>query len=103
MTADKDQAQQVIADRIINRRFELASDLVQPSVDLPPKLLVLALEHLVPAKQIYGTVLGGGHQPGARLIRNTGLRPLLERGDQNVLPEVLGNSNVPHYSGQTRD
>ena len=73
-------------------RLELAAD-----------LLVLALEHLVPAQPVDGAALGGGHQPGAGLFGNARLRPLLERGDQRVLRQLLGEADVAHHAGEAGD
>ena len=45
-------------------------------------------------------MLGGGHEPGARVVRDARLGPLLEGGDERLLREVLGQRDVAH---QPRD
>ncbi len=64
---------------------------------------MLALEPRVSAEVINGTMLGGGHEPGARIVRNARLRPLLERGDQSILREVLGKADIAHDPRQAGD
>jgi len=64
---------------------------------------VLALEELVAAKEINGTMLGGGHEPGTRVLRDARLLPLLERGDESVLGEILGKTYIAHDAHETAD
>jgi hypothetical protein len=64
---------------------------------------VLALEPRVPAEVINGTMLGGGHEPGARVVRDARLRPLLKRGDEGILRQVLGKADVTHNADEPGD
>ncbi len=48
-------------------------------------------------------MLRGGHEPGARVVRDARLRPLLERGDERVLREILGQADVAHDPRETGD
>ena len=48
-------------------------------------------------------VLGGGHQPGTRVARHARLGPLLERGDERILREILGQADVAHDPRQPGD
>jgi hypothetical protein len=41
-------------------------------------------------------VLPGGHEPGARVIRDARLRPLLEGGEERILGELLRQPDVTH-------
>jgi hypothetical protein len=63
-------------------------------LELAAKLRVLAIEEFVAAKQINSAVLRGGHQPGAGIIRNAGLRPPLKRDNQSILRELLGQAHI---------
>jgi hypothetical protein len=45
-----------------------------------------------PAKVVDGTPLGGRHQPRAGVVRDAVARPLLERGDDGVLRQFLGEA-----------
>ena len=67
------------------------------------ELLVLALEQLVPAEVVDRAMLRGGHEPGARVARDARLRPLLERGDERILREVLGKTDIAHDPRETGD
>ena len=67
------------------------------------ELFVLAIEQRVATHGVDRAMLGGGHQPGARIIRHARLRPLLERRDECVLREILGETDVAHDARQTGD
>jgi hypothetical protein len=64
---------------------------------------MLAFEQLAAAKEINRPMFCGGHEPGARLIRDAGYRPLLERGDESVLRKFFGDANVAHDPRETGD
>ena len=64
---------------------------------------MLALAQLVAAEKIDGAVLGRGHQPGTGPVRNSGLGPLLERRDQRVLRQLLGEAHVAQHAREPRD
>ena len=64
---------------------------------------MLALEQRVAAEEVDRAVLGGGHQPGARVVRDARLRPLLERGDESILRELLGEADVAHHPREPGD
>ena len=55
---------------------------------------LVAVRPAVAPKEIDRAILRGGHEPGARVVRNARLRPLLERGDEDVLRELLGQADV---------
>ena len=112
MTGDEYQAQQVIADIVVESSVEFFHlGLTRPDLagtDLlndafATEFLVLAVEPLVAAEVVDGAMFGGGHQPGARIVRNARLRPLFERGHQSILREVFGHADIAHNSGQPGD
>ena len=72
-------------------------------LELAHQLLLLALERAAAPQHVDRAVLRGGHEPGARVVRDARLRPALERGDQRVLREVLGEADVAHDPRQPRD
>src|SRR3954452_23408633 len=102
VAGDEDQAEQVVLDHLVQRgrpvgllgllRGEVAADLGG-----------LALQPLGPPERVDGAVLGGGHEPGARLVRGARFRPSLERRDQGVLRELLGQADVAGHAGQGGD
>jgi len=73
------------------------------SSHLAGELLVLALEELVAPVVIERAVLGGGHEPGARVVRNARPGPGLERGEESVLRELLGETDVAHPAREAGD
>ena len=100
---DEHQAQEVVADVVVERRVEIRRTAIScSSLELAAELLVLALEPLVPAEVIDGAMLRGGHEPGARVVRDARLRPLLERGDQRILRQVLGERRRRARSARAR-
>jgi hypothetical protein len=48
-------------------------------------------------------MLGGGHEPGARVLRDARLLPLLERGDEGILGQILGKADIAHDTHETAD
>ena len=72
-------------------------------LQLAAELLVLALEPLSPAQEVDGAVFRRGHEPGARVVRDARLGPLLERRDERVLGELLGKTDVAHDPRETGD
>ena len=49
---------------------------------------------LVAAQVVDGPVLGGGHEPRAGIIGDAALGPAFERGDEGVLREIFGETDV---------
>src|SRR6266849_3270039 len=103
MTGDEHKAQQVVTDVIVERGFEIRHECLLPGIVLATKLLVLALQELGAAKEINGTMLGGGHEPGTWVLRDTRLLPLLERGDEGILGKILGKADIAHDPNETAD
>jgi hypothetical protein len=99
----EDQAQQVVADVVVDRGVELGLAGLLLDLELAPELLVLALEPLAPTDEVDRTTLADGHEPGARAVRDARLGPLLQRCDERVLCEVLGQADVAHHSGEAGD
>src|SRR5207237_56603 len=58
---------------------------------------------LFPAKVIDGTMLRGGHQPSAGIVRNARLRPPLEGRDESILCELLGYTDIADDAGEASD
>src|SRR2546421_10391877 len=94
MTGCEHQAQEVVADVIVQCGLQLALGTYLAGFELVTELRVLALEQLAAAQGVDGSVLRGGHEPGARVVRDARLGPPLERGDERVLREILGQPDV---------
>src|SRR4051812_1779875 len=101
MAGYEHKAQEVVADVIVNRGIEIRCGHVALGLDFATELFVLALKPLLPAQEIDRTMFRGGHKPSAGVARNARLRPLLERGDESILSELLGKTNVAHDSSKT--
>ena len=76
---------------------------VELAVQLARDLLMLALAHLVAPDRVDGAAFGGCHQPGAGIGRNAGPGPFRQGDDQGVLRQFLGEVDIAHHAGQTRD
>jgi len=102
VTRCEDQAKQIVAHRIIDRRVEIRHR--RPlRFQLAAELLVLAALHRVAAQQVDRAALADRHQPGARIVRDARLRPLLERSHQRVLRKILRHAHVAYDPGQSRN
>ncbi len=66
-------------------------------------LIELAFQPRAAAEAVDCAMLGSGHQPCAWILRNARLWPLLERGHQSILRQVLGNADVAHHPRQPGD
>jgi hypothetical protein len=103
MTGYEYEAQEVVADVIVDRGLEIRRGQLLLDLELATELLVLALEPLVAAEEIDRTMLRGGHEPGARVVRDARLRPPLERHDERLLGELLGQPDVAHHPREPGD
>ena len=101
MAGREHQPQQVVAHIIVQRRVEVGHGAA--GFELVTELLVLTLEQLLPAEEIDRPVLGGSHEPGARIPRHAGSRPLFERRHERVLREVLRQADVADNADKRRD
>src|SRR3989442_3295973 len=101
MASHEDETEQVVPDVILDRRIEV--DALLSPIGVASDLYVLALERLPPADQVDRVMLRGPDQPGAGLLRHACRRPLLQRGDQGVLCELLGRPQVADDASQPGD
>ena len=100
MAAGEHEPQEVVGDVVDLERARLGGE---RDLELAHEFLLLALERRTAPQRVDRAVLGGGHQPGARVVRDARLRPGLQRGDERVLREVLGEAHVAHDPRQPGD
>src|SRR4029077_3705689 len=103
MTGDEDEAKEIVANSVVDPGVEIWHGHLLLRFELAAELLVLALEELVAAKVINGAMLGGGHEPGAGIVRDAGGGPLFECGDESVLRELLGDADIAHDACEASD
>ena len=60
-------------------------------------------ENALTTDPVDGAVAGGGDDPGARVVRESRLRPALERRRKGILHRVLGAFEIAEDAGQDRD
>ena len=103
MACREHEAQQVVADVVVDLGFECGRELGLIRFDLVAKLFVLALDELAAAYAVDRPVLRGGREPRARIVGHAAIRPLLERSDERILCELLGESDIAHDAREARD
>jgi hypothetical protein len=100
MTRDEHQPHQIVADvtrlgRILARRADERR--------LVGDRLMAALEELAPPQLIERAVLRSRHQPRARVVGDSGRGPSLERAQECLLRELLGEPDLRQHAREARD
>ncbi len=103
MTGGENQAEQLVAEVIVERRLERLGAVVGLPADVPADLGELALLDLPAPDGIDGAPPGHRHQPGARIGGHAGLRPCVECRNESVLGEFLGPVYIAGHAGQARE
>ncbi len=99
MAGCEDEAEEIVPDLLVDRHVQA----ILSPLDIASDLFVLALERFAAPDQVDRAVLGSPHEPGARPLRHACGGPLLERGDQGVLRELLGRPDVADDTSQPGD
>ncbi len=89
MAGDEDQAQQIVADVLVDRRVEVAVTRFLLGLEVASDFLLLALESRFAAQHIDRPMLRRAHEPRPRIARHARFWPLLERRHQRVLGQLL--------------
>ena len=103
MAGGEHQAQEVVAHLVVEGGVQIGLVGVLADLELPRQLLLLALLQLAAAQPVDRAVLGRAHQPGARVVRDALLGPLLQGRHERLLGEVLGQAQVANDAGQAGD
>jgi len=90
MARGEDQLQEVVTELVV----EVLDEVGGGRRGFVTELLVLALEHLTATHVVDRAMLRGLHQPRTGAVRNADARPLLERSDQRILRELLGDTDI---------
>ena len=97
------KAQEIVANLIVERGIEIGLRRVLLDLKLITELPMLSFEQLVAAEKIDGSMFCGGHEPSAGIFRDARFGPLIERRNEGLLREVLGDADVAHHAGETGD
>ncbi len=103
VTGREDQSEQLIADVIVHRGFQLLKAGIAFGVEAAGNLGMLAIEHPIAAHAVDGATLCCSHQPRTGIMGNTGRRPFGERADQRVLGKLLGPVDIARHPRKARD
>src|SRR4030088_1793675 len=101
MASHEDQAEEIVADLLFDRRVYVLSFL--SALDVTSDLFVLALERLAAPDQVDRAVLRCPDEPCARPFRHSFGGQLFERVAKGVVCELLGSPDVPDDASQPRD
>ena len=102
MAGYEDEAEEVVP-HVVEGRVEIHHGPLLLGLELATEFLVLALRQLDPAQPVDRAMFRSGHEPGTRVIRDTRLRPPLQRDHQSVLRQVLRHADVAHDPSQPGD
>ena len=103
MAGREHEAEEVVPDLVVECCIEVGLRCRLLRLDLTSERLVLAREQGASAQAVDRAMLRGGHEPGARVVRDACLRPLLERRDERILRELLGKPDVAHHPREPGD
>src|SRR2546427_1593448 len=101
MARHEDEAEEIVPEFLVDRRVQVLAYLIP--LDNASELSVLALERLAASDQVGRAMLRGRHQPGARSLWHAGSGPLLERGNEGVLCELLSRPDIADEASQPGD
>jgi len=90
MARRENQAEQVVADVVIERGNVVGHGIFLLRLEFAAQLAVLAIKQRAAAHQIDRAVFRRGHQPGTGIRRDALARPLFERGNQSVVRQIFG-------------
>lgn len=102
MAGDEDEAEEVVADGIVEGGVEAGRRLFE-GFELTAEVFVFALGDGVAAKEIDGAPFGGGGEPCRGISRDARLWPLLEGGEKRLLREVFGEADVTREARESGD
>lgn len=103
MAGHEHQTQLVIAQVIIGIDELRGTGGLLFALDLEAQRILLAPLQLIVAQAVDGAVLGGGHQPRGRVVGNAVARPMLQCGDQRILRQFFGQTDVAELACQRTD
>jgi hypothetical protein len=103
VAGNKNEPQEIVAHVVVQSFVNIGNDGALAGIQIAAHIGVLAIEHPVAAEVIDGPMLGGSHEPGARIVRDTRLWPLFEGGNQSVLREFFGHPDITHDTREAGD
>src|SRR6185437_11132456 len=96
MTRHEDEPKQIVAHIVVDRCIEIDSVRITQRFELSPNVVLLALDNVAMTHRIDRSAFCGRHEPCASIVRNSRSRPLLQRGYERVLREILGEPHVAY-------
>ena len=99
----EDEAQEIIPDVVVQRRIDVHGSGFDPLLSVGIEYLMRAIEPRRAAQGIDGAVFRCRHEPRPGIVGNADFRPSLERGDEGILCQILGDPDVAHHSGKPGD
>ena len=103
MTCDEHEAKEIVPDVVAQVRIDARLRFLEQLLDLARELVLLLGVQLPLAQPVEGAVLRRRHEPRRRVVRNACRRPRLECGDERVLRELFGETDVAHHPRDAGD
>ena len=101
VAGEEDQPQHVVVD-VVDESVEVGHLHLLPFQGVA-ELRRTTAQGVGAPERVDAASLGGLHQPGRRVVGDAVARPLLQRGDERVLGEVLGEGEVAGHPGERAD
>ena len=96
MTRHEHEPQQIVAHFVVDHGVRIGCGHMPPGFQFAGEFLVFQIEPFIAAQPVDRAMFRGGHEPRPWIMRDTRLRPLLERRHQSILGEFLGDPDVAH-------
>ncbi len=105
MTGREDQPEQVVGHTRVEYLVDVSHRvrLLEPGRGFSGDAGELAVEVLLASVPVDRHVLGGGHEPGRRMVGDPVARPLAQSDLEGVLGQVLGRREVAGDAGEGGD
>ena len=102
MAGDEDEAEEVVADGVVESGVEVGRGLLEGLRVRGRALRVCARATVLRRKRSMARRLAVAVSHARGIVGNAGLRPLLECGDERLLGEVFGEADVAREAGRVR-
>jgi uncharacterized protein YfaT (DUF1175 family) len=102
MAGDEHQAQQVVADVVVRETVRIVAHGVSVQFEFDAVFVLAAGVQGALAQMVDGPPLRRGHQPCGGVVRHAVDGPALQRDDQHVLRQFLGDADIAGHARHAR-
>ena len=101
MAAGENQTEAIVLNLISISTFPFG-DVVDARFHVGNKISLCSIEARAPAHRVYGLEACRRYQPGARFVRNAGLRPRLQSGSECLVHRLFGEIQISEEAHERR-